>query len=87
MRRRSRYRDTWGKRQYGLRHMHTTLLLEDGVSVSAISKRLRHAHVTVTAPVHAHETAPGAASAAACLRPSGLILLNDSDHRELWRAA
>jgi integrase len=41
---------------YGLRHTHATLLLEDGVSISAISQRLRHADVTVTAKVYAHVT-------------------------------
>jgi integrase len=41
---------------YGLRHTHATLLLEDGVSINAISARLRHADVTVTAKVYAHVT-------------------------------
>jgi integrase len=58
---------------YGLRHTHATLLLEDGVSISAISARLRHADVTVTAKIYAHVTARLEQRTAGRVTAAGLV--------------
>jgi integrase len=58
---------------YGLRHTHATLLLEDGVSISAISARLRHADVMVTATVYAHVTARLEQRTAGRVTAAGLV--------------
>jgi integrase len=58
---------------YGLRHTHATLLLEDGVSINAISIRLRHADVTVTAKVYAHVTARLEQRTAGRVTAAGLV--------------
>lgn len=58
---------------YGLRHTHATLLLEDGVSINAISTRLRHADVTVTAKVYAHVTARLEQRTAGRVTAAGLV--------------
>jgi integrase len=42
---------------HALRHTHATLLLESGVDVSVVSKRLGHANVKITADRYAHVTA------------------------------
>jgi len=60
---------------YGLRHTHATLLLEDGVSINAISARLRHADVTVTARVYAHVTARLEQRTARRVAAAGLVPL------------
>ena len=58
---------------YGLRHTHATLLLEDGVSINAISERLRHRDVTVTAKVYAHVTARLQQRTAGQVSAAGLV--------------
>lgn len=58
---------------YGLRHTHATLLLEAGVSLSAISRRLRHASVLITAQVYAHVTARLEAQTSLRVTQSGLV--------------
>lgn len=50
---------------HALRHTHATLLLESGVDVSVVSKRLGHANVKITADRYAHVTARLQADAAA----------------------
>jgi integrase len=42
---------------HALRHTHATLLLESGVDISVVSKRLGHANVKITADRYAHVTA------------------------------
>lgn len=42
---------------HGLRHTHATLLLEAGVDISVVSRRLGHASVGFTARIYAHVTA------------------------------
>jgi integrase len=44
-------------RLHDLRHTHATLLLEAGVDITVVSKRLGHASVKTTADLYAHVTA------------------------------
>ena len=44
-------------RFHDLRHTHATLLLEAGVDITVVSKRLGHAHLQITAECYAHVTA------------------------------
>jgi len=44
-------------RLHDVRHTHATLLLEAGVDISVVSRRLGHADVGFTARVYAHVTA------------------------------
>lgn len=41
---------------HDLRHTHATILLENGESLSAISKRLRHGDIYITGKIYAHVT-------------------------------
>jgi integrase len=41
-------------RLLGLRRIHATLLLADGVPVKVVSERLGHASATITLTVHQH---------------------------------
>jgi integrase len=49
---------------HGLRHLHASLLLAEGLSVPAVSKRLGHAHAGVTMAVYAHAIGQGDGGAA-----------------------
>lgn len=42
---------------HGLRHLHATLLLDEGVPVTAVSARLGHANPNVTMKIYAHALA------------------------------
>jgi possible phage integrase len=41
---------------HGLRHTHATLLFDAGVTIKAISERLRHAQYSITADIYTHLT-------------------------------
>lgn len=41
---------------HGLRHTHATLLFDAGVTIKAISERLRHAKYSITADIYTHLT-------------------------------
>ncbi|WP_226846747.1 tyrosine-type recombinase/integrase [Dehalogenimonas etheniformans] len=43
---------------HSLRHSHSTLLLQEGISPKVISERLGHANVNTTMNIYAHVT-PG----------------------------
>lgn len=49
---------------HGLRHVHASLLLSEGLSVPEVSRRLRHAHPGVTMAVYAHALGRDDAAAA-----------------------
>lgn len=49
---------------HGLRHLHASLLLAEGLPVPAVSKRLGHANAGVTMTVYAHAIGQGDAGAA-----------------------
>jgi hypothetical protein len=68
---------------YGLRHTHATLLLEEGVSINAISERLRHRDVTVTAKVYAHVTARLQQRTAGQVSVAGLVPAPSTSSRSL----
>ena len=39
---------------HGLRHLHASLLLKEGLPVPAVSRRLGHANSAITMSVYAH---------------------------------
>ena len=41
---------------HGLRHTHTTLLLEEGIEREVVQKRLGHASIVVTSDIYSHVT-------------------------------
>ena len=49
---------------HGLRHLHASLLLHEGVPVTAVSARLGHANPAITLKVYAHALAGQDAQAA-----------------------
>ena len=49
---------------HGLRHLHASLLLAEGLPIPAVSKRLGHANAGVTMTVYAHAIGQGDAGAA-----------------------
>ena len=55
--RRARRRGLKRIRFHDLRHTHATLLLEAGVDITVVSRRLGHANVQITAERYAHVTA------------------------------
>ena len=52
---------------HGLRHLHASLLLSEGLSVPEVSRRLGHAHPGVTMSVYAHAMPGGDDRAAAAM--------------------
>lgn len=46
-----------------LRHFHGSVMLDEGVPIEIVSKRLGHANVTITSAVYAHQLARAGASA------------------------
>ena len=57
-----RYFGQWCKKEFGngsfhsLRHTHASILLENGFSMTYVSKRLGHANVSTTANIYSHVT-------------------------------
>ncbi len=49
---------------HGLRHLHASLLLSEGLSVPEVSRRMGHAHSGVTMAVYAHVVSPDDGAAA-----------------------
>ncbi len=62
---------------HGLRHLHASLLLAEGLPVPAVSKRLGHAHAGVTMAVYAHAIGQGDAGAAEAI---GRALGKNANH-------
>ncbi len=60
---------------HGMRHTCATLLLQAGVPVHVVSRRLGHARVEVTLDVYAHVLPDGQAQAATAL---GVLLFAES---------
>ena len=59
------YFNTWCRNNFGggsthcLRHTHATMLLENGVSLEAVSKRLGHSSIGITSRYYSHVTQKG----------------------------
>ena len=59
------YFNTWCRNNFGggsthcLRHTHATMLLENGVSLEAVSKRLGHSSIGITSKYYSHVTQKG----------------------------
>jgi integrase len=43
-------------RLHSIRHAHATALLEAGVPIEVVSKRMRHADISTTLALYAHKT-------------------------------
>ena len=52
---------------HGLRHTHASMLIDQGVDVVTISKRLGHASPTITLQTYSHLFRPGDGKAAAAI--------------------
>lgn len=67
---------------HGLRHLHASLLLDEGVPVTAVSTRLGHANANVTMKIYAHAL-PGQDVRAA--QAIGKVLARDNEESDANR--